>query len=627
MAYSQNDLSPYSSHVLAKHTGAISKIDDEIDTVMGAAMIVINDVVELPRRVTHGAKVAGSITKADFISPWQIQPGLRSAACIYEEERPVTWLPMGAAKDRLTHLLMVTVTQGGLLLLTTTDADHRTALLQHLQIDYFADWKPVSQAVLVKALVVGEKLKTLWLTGVHRDTGIKPTSKIISGSDLVDAIDPMNDASFLAGAVRSTRGGASLRNSSVWTGPNTTLQAFEARTVELLTLVDVAIQANPGPELQVHGALASWVDDLANVSGCYAVSQADYETLDNASGRAKAKALADQFRVELNATGAPTGQLACAFAVLVTEIASSTTVVLEVEPDLVDGRIQYVVATTPAAPFDAWASAISEASTLLRAYYDSGHTITGGTLALVRRQESPFKGFEYGNFTNYNVTQEKPPAPVTLKNGKKVYGAVPLLDMMKVTDGSLFKWIFKEGLTLLGLKQPSPKKVWLYCDDGSSEVADFVYLDIESKPKRLMLVHAKGADSDSAARQAAPGPYELVSAQAIKNLRALDAQLLLDRIRERLKKNGSKRIWDQPWAANLAPLPNAMDFEAALDKLGTNYDCEVIIVQPHVRQTDFVKRVGGADTVGASQLRTLLFGVESLARSVNAEFRVVADRI
>ncbi|RVT88350.1 hypothetical protein [Inhella crocodyli] len=609
------------------HTGTISKIDEEIDAVMGAAMIVINDVVELPSRVTHSAKVAGSITKTDFIAPWGIRPGLRSAACIYEEDRPVTWLPMGAAKDRLHHLLMVTVTKGGLLLLTTTDADHRAALLQHLQFDYFANWKPVSQAVLVKALVEGEKLKTLWLTGVHRDTGIKPTSKIISGSDLVDAIDPMNDASFLAGAVRSTKGGVSLRNSSVWTGPNSNLQTFEARTVNLLTLVDLAIQAKPGSELQVHGALASWVDDLANVNGCYAVSQADHETLDGASGRAKAKALADQFRVELNALGASAGQPACAFAVLVTEIKSSKTAVVEVEPYLVDGRIQYLVATMPAAPFNEWASAISESSALLRAYYDSGHTITGGTLALVRRQESPFKGFVYGNFNKYNVTQEKPPAPVTLKNGKKVSGAVPLLDMMTDTDESLFKWIFKEGLTLLGLKKPSPKGVWLYCDDGASEVADFVHLDVESKPKRLTLVHAKGADSDSGARQAAPGPYELVAAQAIKNLRALDAQLLLDRIRERLKKNGSKRIWDQPWAVNLAPLPDAKAFEAALGKLGTNYDCEVIIVQPHVRKSDFVKRVGSADTVGASQLRTLLFGVESLARAVNAEFRVVADRI
>ena len=59
----------------------------------------------------------------------------------------------------------------------------------------------------------------------------------------------------------------------------------------------------------------------------------------------------------------------------------------------------------------------------------------------------------------------------------------------------------------------------------------------------------------------------------------------------------------------------------------TNYDCEVVIVQPHVRKSDFEKKVANKDTVGASQLRTLLFGVESLARAVNANFRVIADKV
>jgi len=117
-----------------------------------------------------------------------------------------------------------------------------------------------------------------------------------------------------------------------------------------------------------------------------------------------------------------------------------------------------------------------------------------------------------------------------------------------------------------------------------------------------------------------------VASQAIKNLRAFDAKNLIERIKKRLKENGKDRIWDQPWSPGGAPMPDAADFEAALNSLGVNYDCEVIIVQPHVLQSDYMKGGVQSTTVGAAQLRTLLFGVESLARAVNAKTRVVVDK-
>ena len=630
LAYTQQDLSPYSSHLLARRIGLIMNLDEEIDLVLDLAMIAINDVIELPRSVTGKVKVVGSISSTEFVTPWSIQPGMRSAACVYEEERPVTWLPSTASKDKLHHLLIVTATADGLMLLTTTDAEHRAALLHHLQRNYFTDWEPVPQAVLVKTLVENEEMKTLWLSGIHRDTPIKPSSKILSGSDLRDAIDPMNDSSYLAGAVRSTKGGVSLRNSSVWIGPNSTLQAFEDRTVRLLTALDQSIKAKPPADLQVHSALARWVDDISKATNCYFISNADPETLDSAGGKAKARALAEKFIVELNAPGAPAGKPAWAFAALVTDIDSKSTAVIDVEPELVGNRdrVAYRIDPLPTAPFDEWAAAVIESSALLKTYYDSGHTIAGGALTQVRRQDSPFIGFVYGDFSNYKVTQEKPLALTTVtKVSKATVGPMCIQNMMTDVDQSLFKWIFKEGLTLLKLKNPSPKKCWLYCDDGSSEVADFVHLDIDSTPKRLTLFHAKGASSSKGSRRTAPGPYELVASQAIKNLRAFDSKQLIDRIKKRLKENGANRIWDKPWQPNLAPMPGASDFESALHQLGTNYDCEVIIVQPHVRKSDFEKKVGHKDTVGASQLRTLLFGVESLARAVNAKFRVIADKV
>lgn len=625
MPIQRHELSPYSSHIVARRLTPIpsQKLQDaEIDNVLMKALTVIGGVVTRPRAVTGKVKVSGSVADYDFVVPWETQPGLRSATCHYVEQRPVTWLS-GTVLDTLNHLLVVTIAADGLMLLTATDAEHRAALLLYLQLDFFDGWELVSQAVLVKAMVESFDLKTLWLAGIHRDTAVKPSSKILSGSSLVEAIDPMNDSSYLAGAVRSTEGGVSLRNSSVWTGPNDTLQAFEARTIKLLDGVRAAIKASPPDNLQVHSGLARWVTSMNGTSGCYFIAHSDPETIDNDSGKRKAQDLVDAFIVNLDKPGSLAGMPAWSFAVEVTEVTSGATTKIEVVPELQGNldRVAYVIDPLPPAPFDEWASAVMESPSLLRAYYDSGHTIASGSLSQVRIQDSPFDGFEYGDFTGYLVTKEKP----MVSKGM----SAPIQNMTTKADDSLFKWIYKEGLRFLKLEEPSPRKCWLYCDDGSSEVADFVHLDIGSTPKRLTLFHAKGAGSAESSRRSVPGPYELVASQAIKNLRALDAEQLLDRIKKRLKENGAERIWDEAWKIGRKPMSDETAFKAALDQLGTNYDCEVIIVQPHVLRKDFVpgwpRDPTQSATVGAKQLRTLLFGVESLARAVNAKFRVVAE--
>jgi len=627
---SPHDLSPYSSHIIARRLTPIPNQrlpDAEIDDVLMKALTVIGGIATQHRAVTGNVKVDGRIVDYELVPSWQSQTGLDNAACHYVEERPVTWLS-GQAMDKLNHLLVVTIAADGLMLLTSTDAEHRAALLLHLQQNFFDGWEAVSQAVLVKAMVERFAMRTLWLAGIHRDTAIKPSSKILSGSSLAEAIDPMNDSSYLAGAVRSSEGGVSLRNSSVWTGPNDTMRAFEARSIKLLGAVRAAIAASPPDDLPVHSSLARWITSMDDTADCYFIAHVDPETLDGASGRHKAQELVNAFDVQLDQPGAASGKAGWSFTARVTDAASATSATIDVVPELAGqgDRVVYVIDPLPPAPFDDWATAVMESPSLLRAYYNSGHTIASGSVSQVRIQDAPFGKFIFLDFTNYLVTQEKPMVAKGI--------AAPIQDMTRQADVSLFKWIFKEGLGLLNLSQPSQPsqgQCWLYCDDGSSEVADFVHLDIGSTPTRLTLFHAKGAGSAEPTRRSVPGPYELVASQAIKNLRAFDAKHLLDRIEKRLAANGTERIWDQPWSVGLQPMPDAAAFKAALEQLGTDYDCEVIIVQPHVRRQDFLpawpQQLTQSATVGAKQLRTLLFSVESTARAVNARFRVVAEAI
>ena len=616
LSFVASDLSPYSSHIIARSQVAMSDLKDQLELLLIQVIDVISETIEMPRAVTGNAKVSGTVSSHELVGPWPTAANTLSVACVYVEERPVTWLPAQAGKDKLHHLVVLTANADGLLLITATDADHRSVILARILSGYFSPWAPIPQQVLVKALVDGHVMKTLWLSGVHRDTPVKPSSKIISGSNLRDAIDPIIDSSYLAGAVRSTVGGVSLRNSSVWTGSNTTIQEFDARADSLLQLLNKAILASPAADLPVHIGLAQWVDKVADASGCYFVDHADAETLE--SGQDRLRELTEQFVIELAHPGAPSGKPVWAFTVNVTDLVTQTSTQIVVEPEMngFDRRVSFSVDNLPVAPFDKWANAITTSPSFLRAYYDTGHTIAGAAMSHTRIQDFPFGGFLFADFTHYDVKKEKPDG-----TPKK------LQDMMTPGDNSLFKWIFKDGLTKLGFNQPTPGACWLFCDDGASEVADFVYLDISGPTKRLALFHAKGASSSSNTRLSAPGPYELVSAQAIKNLRALNAQELLARVNNRLDANGKRRIWDRPWQPNLQPMTNTAALKNALKGLGSNYECYVVIVQPHVRKSNYLpSKGGGNNSVGARQLRTLLFGVESLAHSQSAIFKVIADQ-
>src|SRR5687768_4632673 len=93
MAYTKQDLSPYSTHLLAQRTNAITDLDHELEVILLWGIDLIRDAVQLPRGVTDGIREPGRMSDPDFISPWEVQPTMRSTACVYEEERPVTWLP------------------------------------------------------------------------------------------------------------------------------------------------------------------------------------------------------------------------------------------------------------------------------------------------------------------------------------------------------------------------------------------------------------------------------------------------------------------------------------------------------------------------------------------------------
>lgn len=107
-----------------------------------------------------------------------------------------------------------------------SDSDLKAYLHESLSLDEIPHLSPVDEALLIAAFIQGNALRTLWLGGTHRNVSVKPNSKILSGESLGDAIDPFGDNTFIAGAVRSSTAGVSLKRSGVWFGPKKKLGGF-----------------------------------------------------------------------------------------------------------------------------------------------------------------------------------------------------------------------------------------------------------------------------------------------------------------------------------------------------------------------------------------------------------------
>jgi hypothetical protein len=164
---------------------------------------------------------------------------------------------------------------------------------------------------------------------------------------------------------------------------------------------------------------------------------------------------------------------------------------------------------------------------------------------------------------------------------------------------------------------------WLASDDGSMEIADFIHLDDVSDPPRLTLIHAKAAGSGSVTRGLSVSHYEVVTSQAIKNLRSLDRDLLSEGLRQGLGKKISDLVWH-----NRKPSTRAKMI-AALKKVGANYDRQVVIIQPHVTKTRWDSARANSASGDAARLRqldTLLVAQEASCHSLGARLAVIAKK-
>ncbi|CAK7019412.1 MULTISPECIES: hypothetical protein [Providencia] len=544
-----------------------------------------------------------------------------TAAFHLTEDRSVSWAGTNLINDSINHLLTYFV-DTEFSVIYVSDSGIKSAIISFLSTGRINGWSMVDEMILTHAFIEGNELKTLWLGGTHRNVSIKPNSKIISGSNLNDAIDPFGDSTYIAGAVRSSVAGVSLKRSGVWFGPKKDWDSFAKTAQNLLAkLHDSKLFVEKLPKnslVTVHHGLAQNIYDLTSVSSAYQIEFADIETLKGKRRKDKLTYLINNYQIDIDQTNTSINKEE--IYVLVKKIIDNSFCWLTISPEIVNKKLILKFVAPIPKEFNEFVDSIRSNIDFIRIFYDSGHTISNASLSYSEVQDREFD-IEFKKFSTPTMTYE-------IKKEKPVGNPPPIEHIFTETDNSLFKWVFKEGLTQLGLSQPAKDFCWLYCDDRSGEIADFIHVDRTSQTKpKITLIHVKGANSDSDSRQVSPGAYELVIAQAMKNLRRMSSVTMFEAIKSNVSRHGDKRVWDKPWAKGLiSPITASQDLLLALNSIKSNCSYEVIVVQPHALKSRYLNsQQKQSSSTGAKQLRSLLFGAKAMANSASATFRVIAD--
>ena len=124
----------------------------------------------------------------------------------YTEERTPGWYGGdGEVRDTLNHLI-VACQQNRQVAIYLSDSRKRSAATRQIKAGQGAGLGAIKllEPDLLNAAFVKGKTRTVWLSGTHARVSVKADSKILSGLDLRDALDPLGDQTYYFTAARSS---------------------------------------------------------------------------------------------------------------------------------------------------------------------------------------------------------------------------------------------------------------------------------------------------------------------------------------------------------------------------------------------------------------------------------------
>lgn len=592
-----DELRPYKTVLVASITGGNSAT---------ASGVLKKLKKELGVKSTGGRVVKSAGTFSDGTAPDDPE----AAFVHYQDRRQVPW-SKSPVVDVVNHLLVV-VRRGDWVAIATTETSRRDTVTSALRRGKLGPLQIVRPGRIKDAFIKGNA-RTLWLKGTHRQTATKADTKVLGGQNLAPALDPIGDQTYRYTAIRcdpenSNIGevmGLAIDQSRVWVGNSEDWDDFIGTIGSVLEQLEAASDSDDEP-LPVLAAAKS---DLAGVDGAYDIGVTPPELL--VVGPVLDAAQAAQLDAMEQLAYGTKFEVTPAAGSALSAVATRAGVTLggfDLEPEADGDEVAVslrnaVAAAGQEAAFKQLLAAIAE-NDALTIYYDSGHVIQDRHAYAVRHRDLPYDGWAWVDFgVDWDVDREKPAAGIAAIG----------------TDRSLFDWVLAEWPAGAGLNGSSS---WLACDDRAGETADFLHLDVVDGIPTLSLIHAKGAGSASGGRQVSVVAYETVGAQAVKNLRHLDAALASGTL---LSGHVNQALNLLAWQDGVQRTRD--EFIDQLSQLGGGrVRRRVVILQPHMRRNLLETIRADESHTEAPRLRqldTLLLSHRASCQSAGAELVVV----
>ncbi|MEM0673830.1 hypothetical protein AAHA48_11685 [Dickeya oryzae] len=456
-----------------------------------------------------------------------------------------------------------------------------------------------------------DKIKMLWLLGIHGRESFKADSKVLGGESVAETLNPLEDQSFTMSAVRTSLDGTDTTiglnpyKSSLWRGPCKDWKTFENRVVEIIDTIDKNIDKLENP----ISILAIPIAEMNGVNNVYDVSFIDPEFNSNGLSENKIERLCIihseyTFKI-LDTLNSPEINL---------EIFKHQSSIgdIKVSPKIIDYNVEFeVIGIHPKKGKKQEIEYFSNTfkyPELIKCWYESGHAIVNGRVFKTEYRDVSYNNFIWTDFEGFDISKEKPELDGKVALNKIGY------------QNSLFCWIKHHWCGLwdshenfMTTDRPSG---WLLCDDGSGEKADFIHV-VEYKDKvYISLIHIKASNSRSIDRRISVGAHDIVLNQAIKNLRYISRKKLVTALKERSENAVKKYCWN---GNNVSDHSSFLDAIESIER-NSKIKFRVIIIQPHTMKSYYNNSV---QSNIRKQLDVLLVSAESAIRASGAEFYII----
>jgi hypothetical protein len=635
------DLEPYKSLILGKMKSNTIKTELVEDCLND-----ICDILKLDTDSDERARIRCEIENGQTTYKRELEHGFVH----YELEKPVSWTNNYDITDVEHHIALITRRKGtDYVALYLSENSQRRQIRDkfgNLSYDGLGKLKEIPPERL-NAVFFGDQVRTLWMSGMHQRVPVKADAKILSGTDLEYTLDPINDQTFYFSAARSRHPdiqkaiGISPNKSRIWTQRSANWTDYQTSVRDLLDLLN----DKEGTEGRPLPVLAEFADP-DNVGSPYDLviqpsellgqdTEQEQETLNrveewayDADFNVRDESSSTYIVAEVNYRGNQIGKLIINLNnsdPLNVEIDSVTTelTVDELPEKLRNASDEDVRAGETGKEEDSEVpdGPLSELKELcedprkIKIYFDTGHTLSSGSLYKARFRDQSFENFLWAEFDDrYDITKEKP---------EEFPSGGDEVEWDDEQECSLFRWVRENWPPN---EEPwqgahSAPGGWLACDDDSTEVADFVHLTTRTNDPVVSLVHVKAARNDSSNREISVAKYEKVTAQAVKNLRNLDHQTLGSNLNEAVGNKIGNYVW------NDGEYAEREEMVEELENLGNDYERRVVVVQPHIQKSHFERISDENESENIQRLKqlyTLLLGAENACNGLGAKFHVIS---